>query len=117
MQWDRVHTFGAVDVGDLDAIELAEARVGVVSSWGIGVIGGDDASAGRGVIDSTLGGLGVCGFVKVGAAETVVAAGLPFPKPCRGAGGCQGRGYQDRGRGFRVDSQEHVQGQQACPHT
>ena len=50
--------FGTVDVGDLDAIELAEARVRVVSLWGVGIIGGGDgsASAGRGVIDSTLGG-------------------------------------------------------------
>ena len=57
MQWDRVHTFGTVNVGDLDAIELAEARVRVVSLWGVGIIGGGDgsASAGRGVIDSTLG--------------------------------------------------------------
>ena len=117
MQWDRVHTFGTVDMGDLDAIELTEARVGVVSLWGVGVIGGGDgsASAGRAVIDSTLGGLGGCVFFNVGAAEIVVAAGLPFPKPCRVVGWCQGREHQDQGRGFRVDSQEHVQ--QACRHT
>ena len=109
--------FGTVDVGDLDAIELAEARVRVVSLWGVGIIGGGDgsASAGRGVIDSTLGGLGGCVFVNVGAAETVAAAGLPLP--CRVVGGCQGRGYRGRGRRFRVESQEHVQGQQACQHT
>ena len=114
MQWDRVHTFGTVDVGDLYAIELAEARVRVVSLWGVGVIGGGDgsASAGRGVIDSTLGGLGRCVFVNVGAAEIVVAAGLPFPR--RVVVGCQGRGHRGWGRGFRVDSQEHVQ--QACRH-
>ena len=46
MQGDRVHTFGTVDVGDLDDIELVEARVRVVSLWGIGVIGGGDGSAG-----------------------------------------------------------------------
>ena len=104
-------------MGDLDAIELAEARVRVVSLWGVGIIGGGDgsASAGRGVIDSTLGGLGGCVFVNVGAAETVAAAGLPLP--CRMVGGCQGRGYRGRGRRFRVESQEHVQGQQACQHT
>ena len=40
MQWDRVHTFGTVDVGDLYAIELAEARVRVVSLWGVGSLEG-----------------------------------------------------------------------------
>ena len=57
----------------------------------------------------------VCVVVNVGAAETVAAAGLPLP--CRVVGGCQGRGYRGRGRRFRVESQEHVQGQQACQHT
>ena len=85
--------------------------------------GGGSAPAGRGVvdnwgvIDSTLGGVGaggvgVGGFVRVGAAGTAVAGGFPFPTPCWGAGG--GRG---RGRACREDSQEHVQGHQACQHT
>ena len=52
--------------------------------------------------------------VNVGAAETVRRCWSSTPRSC-GLVGCQGRGYRGRGRRFRVESQEHVQGQQGLP--